>query len=76
MGTDEDPKMVKISVHVDGQFKEDLRGLLMEFKDVFAWEYFEMKGIKSALHQHIINLKQDAVPVVQQRYKTNPKFAK
>lgn len=61
--------MVKVSVHIDGQFKQDLKALLMEFKDVFAWEYSDMKGIYPLLHQHRINLKEDAVPMVQQRYR-------
>ena len=39
LGTEGDPKVVKISVHVDGKFKDDLKELLMEFRDVFAWEY-------------------------------------
>ena len=36
LGSDEDPQMVKISVKVAGQFKQDLIGLLQEFKDIFA----------------------------------------
>ena len=35
-----------------------------------------MKGIDLSFHQHHINLKQDAVPIVQQRYTMNPNYAK
>ena len=43
---------------------------------MFAWEYLEMKGIDPAFHQHHINLKQDAIPIIQQRYKMNPNYSK
>ena len=76
LGIEDDPKMVKVSVHIDGKFKEDLKALLVEFKDVFSWEYFDMKGIDPLLHQHKINLKIDAVLLIQQRYRMNPNFAK
>ena len=57
LGSEDDPKMVRISIHVQGQFKEDLKTLLMEYKDVFAWDYADMKGIDPNLYQHKINLK-------------------
>ena len=44
LGTEQEPKTVKISVHVEGQFKQDLTNLLQEFKDIFAWKYTNMKG--------------------------------
>lgn len=79
MGFETDPKMVRISVHVEGSFKDELKKLLMEFKDVFAWDYSDsdMKGIDPVVHQqHRINLKEDAVHVIQQRYRMNPNYAK
>lgn len=57
LGTLENPKIVKISVHVEGQFKIDLNQLLMEFKDIFAWQYTHMKGVDSSFCMHKINLK-------------------
>ena len=76
LGSEDDPKMVRVSIHVQGQFREDLKALLMEYKDVFAWDYADMKGIDPNLYQHRINSKQDAVPVIQQRYRINPNYAK
>ena len=57
MGAEKNPKIVKVSVHIDGKFKDDLKALLLEFKDVFAWEYFDIRGIDPLLHQHKVNLK-------------------
>ena len=76
MGTQEDPKNVRISVDLSGQFKSDIHALLREFKDIFAWQYTDMKGVDPRFCQHRINLKKDAVPVVQRRYRMNPNFAK
>ena len=64
LGSDEDPQMVKISVKVEGQFKQDLIGLLQEFKDIFAWHYTDMKGVDPRFCMHRINLKKDLVPIV------------
>lgn len=64
LGTEQEPQTVKISIHVGGQFKADLSNLLMEFKDIFAWKYTDMKGVDPRFCMHKINLKKDAVPVV------------
>ena len=76
LGTAEYPKIMKVSVHIDGQFNEHLKALLLEFTDVLAWKYFDIKGIDPLLHQHMINLKMDAMPRVQQRYRINPNSSK
>lgn len=57
-------------------FKEDLLSLLKEFKDIFAWDYSDMKIIDPSFYSHKINLKEDAKPVIQQRYRMNPNYAK
>ena len=76
LGTEEDPKVVKISVHVEGEFKAELKELLMQYKDIFAWDYSDMKGIDPTFYQHRINLKNDVVPTKQARYRINPNYAK
>ena len=50
--------------------------LFMEYKDVFAWNHTELKGIDPRVCQHKIPLKMDAKPVRMQRYKMNPNYAK
>lgn len=76
LGSEEDPKMVKVSIHLDEAFKEDLRKLLIEFSDVFAWDYFDLKCMDPEVNKHQINLREDAVPVIQQCYRMNPNYAK
>ena len=76
LNTQEDPQTVRVSAGLDEDFKHRLRELLMEFKDIFAWKYTDMKGIDPSFCQHRINLKADAVPVIQQRYRMNPNYAK
>ena len=76
LGTKEDPKNVRICAELPVEFKLNLQKLLQEFKDVFAWQYTDMKGVDPRFCQHKINLKKDVVPVVQRRYRMNPNFAK
>ena len=76
MGSKEDPKMVKVSIHVEGHFKSELSELLQEFTDIFAWKYTNMKGVDPRFYMHRINLKKDALLIVSQRYRMNPNYAK
>ncbi|MCO5580005.1 hypothetical protein L7F22_033871 [Adiantum nelumboides] len=76
LNTEAEPQLVRVSATLDNQFKAKLKELLLEFKDVFAWKYTDMKGVEASFCQHKINLKADVVPVVQQRYMMNPNYAK
>ena len=76
LGTKEHPKMVKVSVNLEADFKQDLKALLQEFIDVFAWDYLDLKVMDPQVYKHKINLKEDAVPVIQQLYRMNPNYAK
>jgi hypothetical protein len=75
LGTEDDPKNVRVSAKLDKGFREKLELLLKSFKDVFAWDYTDLLGIDPKFYQHKINLKTDAVPVRQQRYRMNPNYA-
>ena len=65
LGTADNPKNVRISVNLTTDFRQNLKQLLFEFKDIFAWHYTDMKGVNPNICQHKINLKKDAVPVIQ-----------
>ena len=43
--------------------------------DLFAWDYFDLKGMDLVVYKHQINLKEDVVLVIQQRYQMNPNYA-
>jgi len=45
LGFVQDPKMVKVSVKIEGEFKGNLTKLLKEFTDIFALSYTHMKGV-------------------------------
>ncbi|MCO5601237.1 hypothetical protein L7F22_055356 [Adiantum nelumboides] len=67
LGTEDDSKIINVSIYVDGEFLQDLLQLLLEYKDVFSWDYSNVKGIDPMLHQHHINMRENAVSIVQQR---------
>lgn len=69
-------KSILVSLRLEEDFCQDLLDLLKEFQDVFAWEYFDMKGLNLKFYQHKIHLKPDAVPIKQHRYRMNPHMAK
>ena len=52
LNTQEDPQTVRVSAGLDEDFKHRLRELLLEFKDIFAWKYTDMKGIDPSFCQH------------------------
>ena len=56
----DDPKLVHISAKLEESFKAKLRALLLEFKVIFAWHYYDMRGVDPSLCLHRINLKKDA----------------
>ena len=41
-----------ISVKLDPEYKQELADLLKEFKDCFAWEYYEMSGLDRSIVEH------------------------
>jgi hypothetical protein len=47
MGTNAEPRMVKINAQLETNKVLELEQLLKEFKDVFAWTYKDLKGIPS-----------------------------
>ena len=50
LGTMESPKNVRISVNLTAAFKSNLRDFLFKFKDIFAWNYTDMKGVNSKFY--------------------------
>ena len=55
--------------------KKAMVELLMNFRDVFAWSYEDMRGLDPQLYQHQIHLSTDVKPVAQRRYRMNPNYA-
>jgi hypothetical protein len=49
--------------------------LFHAFKDVFAWSYYDLKGIPEHIAQHKIELDTSIPPAHQARYRMNPNYA-
>ena len=46
IGPGDRPRPTYVSTKSNPKYKPELIDLLKEFKDYFAWEYYEMPGIK------------------------------
>ena len=75
LGTEEKPRPVNVAKEMPKDEKKAMVELLMNFRDVFAWSYEDMRGLDPQLYQHQIHLSTDAKPVAQRRYRMNPNYA-
>ena len=63
---DEDwPRPTFISVKLDPEYKQELEKLLKEYKDCFAWEYYEMPGLDRSIVEHRLPIKPGYRPFQQ-----------
>jgi hypothetical protein len=72
IGSENEPKLVKIGATLSSQESEKLIFLLKEYKDVFAWSYEDMPGIDPEILQHKIPLHPEAKPVKQKLRRMRP----
>ena len=63
LGNDENPRLIKISSTLNEKKRKDLKKLLIEFQEVFAWSYEDMPGINLEIAQHHINTRAHMVPI-------------
>ena len=50
--------------------------MFTKYRDIFAWEHEDLKGVDPKVCQHRIPLIPDAKPIRLQRYRMNPNYAK
>jgi hypothetical protein len=62
IGTEEDPKVIKISKNMTQESKESYIKLMTEFYDVFAWTYDDLKVYDLGVIQHTIAIQNNAKP--------------
>jgi hypothetical protein len=62
VGTNENPKMVKISKYMSAQVKSKYTKLLKNYKYVFAWYYDDLKTYDTSIIEHKIPLKHGIKP--------------
>jgi len=58
IGTQEDPKILKIGARCSKQEKQKFMDLFCEFRDVFAWSYEDLCGFDPSVIQHVIPIKE------------------
>ncbi|KAB2627970.1 hypothetical protein D8674_032765 [Pyrus ussuriensis x Pyrus communis] len=65
VGTADDPRILFISALLPPAMKAELRKLLQEFKDCFAWSYHEMPGLDRNLVEHELRIRDGCKPFRQ-----------
>jgi hypothetical protein len=75
LGIIEEPRIMLVSITLPKQFQLKVKQLLTELKDVFAWNYMELKRIPKPICEHKIELIADARPIKQHAYQMNLNYA-
>jgi hypothetical protein len=65
--------MVKLNVNLDDVIAGEVKALLWEYKDVFAWSYKELTRIPPHITQHQIEL-DTTISLAHQGYWMNPNY--
>jgi len=72
IGDGDRPRPTFISANLDPKYKQELKSLLKEYKDCFAWEYYEMPGLDRAIVEHRLPIKPGYRPYQQRARRCNP----
>lgn len=72
LGTEDNPKMIKLSKSLPLDQKLKYVELMREFQDVFAWSYEDLKSYDTSIIQHTIPLKENHKPFKQNLRRINP----
>ena len=57
IGSGDRPRPTYVSAKLDPEYKQEVVDLLKEFKDCFAWEYYEMPGLHRSIVEHRLPIK-------------------
>jgi len=69
LGNERDPKEALINVVLPIYFQAQIKKLLVNYCDVFAWIYKDLKGIPREICEHKIDLVANAQPIKQKNIK-------
>src|SRR3954469_18136552 len=72
LGTDEEPKNIKIGATLGKDVKATLTKLLHEYAEIFAWSYRDMPGLDTDIVVHRLPLKEGCAPVRKKRRRVRP----
>jgi hypothetical protein len=65
IGTEMDPRMVKIGKGTTEKERNEILDLIREFKDTFAWTYDDLRAYRGDVIQHVIPLTEGPKPFRQ-----------
>ena len=65
IGDGDRPRLTFISTNLDPEYKQELKKLLKEYKDCFAWEYYEMSSLDRSIVEHRLHIKPGYRPYKQ-----------
>ena len=68
------PRLTYISAKLDPEYRQKFIELLKEYKDYFAWEYYEMPGLDRSIVEHRLPIKPGYRPFKQALRRLNPKI--
>jgi len=51
------PRSMFISANLDPKYKQELKSLLKEYKDCFAWEYYAMPSLDRSIMEYCLPIK-------------------
>ena len=73
IGDGDRPRPMFISAKLDPEYRHELVDLLKEYKDSFAWKYYEMTGLDRSIVEHQLPIKHWYRPFQQSARWCNPK---
>ena len=65
LGTTDEPRIVRISKLLPPRLKEEIKKLLVEYQDCFAWSYHEMPGLDRGVVEHRLPINPKCKPYKQ-----------
>ena len=74
IGTEENPKIIKLSKNFPVKEKEEYVNLMKKYTDVFAWSYEDLKEYDTSIIQHTIPIKPGEKPFRKKLRMINPKL--
>ena len=68
----EQSRKIKVGVQLTKQQTTEYAALVVEFRDIFAWSYEDLKGIPPHIAMHSIPLEPNTILVRQKERRMNP----
>ena len=72
IGPGDQPRPTYVSAKLDPKYKRELIDLLKDFRDCFAWEYYEMPDLDRSIIEHRLSIKPGYQPFKQATRRFNP----